>query len=172
MRSCSHLILIRTAGGTLVAGMRIHQRALGKLPVEAALPDSPQLCRLVDELPHVVEFSGAVVCLRMRKLGLGAMLMRTALAAAPLLGYRTAVGFGHQHVLSLYARFGFLPDGRLPSCNYPDGRYQSRVLVHRDALSLTEVDHVERSKIRALRRSLRCKPGSASAAHSAPGVRR
>ena len=173
MRSCSHLILARVAGGDLVGGMRIHRRALGPLPVEAALPHSRKLCELLQELPKLIELSGAVVCFEVRKTGLSTKLMRTGVAMIPLLGCNTAVGFGHQHVLPLYARFGMVPDGRLPISRYPDRRYQSQVIVLRDALSLADVHPVERRRIRALRRYLLPRASSTGrpGGREAPGVR-
>src|SRR5690606_20434295 len=77
-------------------------------------------------------------------------LIRAAVAAAALLGQRTVVGFGHQHVIALYARFGLVPDPHLPPFPYPDPRYQSRVLVLRDTRLLPGVTAEERRCIRAL----------------------
>lgn len=151
MTSCSHLILARAGDGALHGGLRLHQRAHGRLPVEAALPRSPEVQRLLDHLPPVAELSGAVVSLDARKTGLSAALMRIAVAVLPRLGCRAAVGFGHQHVLPLYARFGLLPEPGAPVHPYPDSRYRSRVIALEDALALQHADPIERVRIHALR---------------------
>ena len=152
--SCSHIVVARDHRGALLGGIRIHRRDRGLLPVEAALPDSSELRQLFTELDDIAELSGAVVAAQACKTGLGAALLCAAIAAIPLLGQRAAVGFGHQHVLALYARFGLQPDPRFPVYPYPDARYQSRVLVLRDARILPGVAADERDRIRAVRQQL------------------
>jgi GNAT superfamily N-acetyltransferase len=154
MRSCTHLILARYPGGTLAGGLRVHARSRGPLPVEAALPRSRRLTLLLDRLGEPLELSGMVVAPEARKTGLAALIARAGVAAIPLLHGRTAVGFGHQHVLPLYASVGFVPRRRLGCHHYPDARYLSRVAVLEDAVALTGVPEHERMQIMALRQRL------------------
>ena len=154
LRSCTHLILARRADGTLAGGLRIHARARGPLPVEAALPRSRRLPALLDRLGNPMELSGMVVVAEARKTGLAALLARAAVAAIPLLAGRAAVGFGHQHVLPLYASVGFAPRRRLGCHHYPDARYRSRIAVLEDAVTLPGVAEDERLQITSLRQRL------------------
>jgi predicted GNAT family N-acyltransferase len=154
MRSCSHLLLARELGGRLLGGLRLHDSRLGNLPIEAALPGSASLAALLTTLADVVEPSGMVVHAEARKSGLSALLVRGAVAAAPLLGAQAALGLGHQHVMPLYARFGFVPEESCGCHAYPDARYQSRVAVLRDVDGLESVARGERHCILAVRRRL------------------
>lgn len=161
LRSCTHLILAWCADGTLAGGLRIHARDRGPLPVEAALPRSRRLAVLLDRLGTPMELSGMVVAADARKTGLAALIARAAVAAIPLLAGRAAVGFGHQHVLPLYASVGFTPRRRLGWHHYPDARYRSRIAVLDDAVALPGVTDDERSRILALRRRMSAGAGQA-----------
>jgi hypothetical protein len=154
MRSCTHLILARYPDGTLAGGLRLHARSHGPLPVEAALPRSRRLAALLDRLGEPTELSGMVVVPEARKTGLSAWIARAGVAAIPLLRGRAAVGFGHQHVLPLYASVGFVPRRHLGCHRYPDARYLSRVAVLEDAVALPGVSDHERSQILDLRQRM------------------
>ena len=154
MRSCSHLVLARHPDGTLAGGLRIHEQRLGLLPIEAALPGYPRLWRLIERLGESVELSGTVVRADLRKTGLTSLLVGAAVAAIPLLQIRSALGFGHQHVLPMYRAFGFVPRDELGCHAYPDPRYRSRVAVLADAWGLTGVDAAARALILDLRQRL------------------
>jgi len=152
--SCSHLVLMRDDQGTLIAGMRIHQGRRGRLPIELALPYSRPLNALLARLPNTIELSGAVVARHARGQGLAVVLMRAAVAATAMIDGRSIIGFGHQYVWSLYSRFGLLPEPSLPIYRYPDRRYRSRILVHRDPLGLGHLAAAERDRVLQVRRQL------------------
>ena len=154
MRSCTHLILARREDGAVMGGLRIHRRLFGPLPIEAALPSSTRLAALLTELDSPVELSGTAVCQSARKTGLAHQLVRVAVAAIPVVGGRSALGFGHQHVLALYRRFGFMSDPRAGCHAYPDSRYRSSVAVLRDPSALTTVALAERRPILRLRQAI------------------
>lgn len=151
MGSCSHILLAYELEGRLLGGLRIHHSHLGKLPIEAVLPGSAALAALLATLTGAAELSGTVVRAEERKSGLSALLVRGAVAAAPQLGARTALGLGHQYVMPLYVRFGFIPEASCGCHPYPDARYQSRVAVLRDFDGLESVDASERQRIQTLR---------------------
>jgi GNAT superfamily N-acetyltransferase len=154
MQSCSHLVLAREPEGAVIGGVRIHARRLGKLPIEAALPGSRRLRELLVELGDCVELSGTIVHPSARKTGLSALIVRAAVAAIPLVHGQSALGFGHQRVLPLYQRFGFLPDARFGCHQYPDTRYHSRVAVMHDVRFLSSVEFEERARIIDMRERL------------------
>ncbi len=149
--SCSHLILARMPDGTLVGGMRVHDRRRGPLPLELALAHLPEVRAHLDQYILPFELSGTAVRADWRKSALSAWLVRVAVAALPYLGAHASVGFGHQRILPLYQRFGFLPVPSLPAVAYPDERYRSQVAAMGDVECLDHLSEEERSHILKLR---------------------
>lgn len=154
MHSCSHLILAFNTARVVTGGLRIHSAARGKLPVEATPASSPRLAMLMSGLHDPAELSGTVVHPHYRKSGLSQLLVETAVAALPMTGHRSALGFGHQWVMPMYRRFGFIEDRRCGDYRYPDSRYRSRVAVLHDADALDSVEPDERARIRDTRSRL------------------
>lgn len=137
----------------VLGGVGIHLRlGIGTLPLERALAHHPLLAAKLERRGSVAELSGLWVEERSRRTGLSERLMQAATAALPILGANTAVGFSHQHVLSLYAQVGLLPDAELAHIPYPNDRYCSTVLWA-DALELSSVPAKIKRRILHARRT-------------------
>lgn len=149
--SCTNLIVAHSSDGMLLGGLRIHRPGRGRLPLQQALPRSRRLSRVLASLSDPCELSGTVVAPSERGTGLSAAIVGAAVASLPLLGIHSALGFGHQRVLPLYAGFGFMVDPHLGCHPYPDTRYRSQVAVLRDAAGLHAADPSMKSRALDLR---------------------
>jgi ribosomal protein S18 acetylase RimI-like enzyme len=143
--------------GDLCGGLRIHLRSSGaQLPVERALANDSKVHRvLMSHVPNgLAEMSGLWVKVNLRGTGLSSHLMRTGIAAMPLLGVHKVLAFTHQHVLDFWTPLGFYFDPRLDrTYSYPDARYKSRI-IWIDPDDLSSAESGERATIRELRSCL------------------
>lgn len=143
--------------GALCGGLRIHLRSPGTpLPVERALTNERRLHQVLEGhlMDGLAEMSGLWVGVHLRGTGLSSQLMRTGIAAMPLLGVQKVLAFTHQHVLDFWTPLGFYFDPRVArTYSYPDARYESRI-IWIDPDELTCAEPGERAKIRELRECL------------------
>lgn len=144
--------------GEIVGGLRIHIALPGMLlPVERALPNVTRLRTLLSLYRNrgLAEMSGLWVRPRLRGSGLSGALMRTGVAAMPLLGVRYGIAFTHHHVLHFWTPLGFMVDRRVGAHAYPDERYESS-LIRVDPVALSTATPAHRASIYSLREALRC----------------
>ena len=143
--------------GELAGGLRLYLRPPGiRLPVERVLADNHSLHAQLTERSRrgIAEISGFWAHSQWRGTGLGAALVRLAIAAMPLLGAEQGIAFSHHHMRSLVTPIGWVVDaaaGRIP---YPDARYESSV-IWIDPLTLRHAEPAQRALIFDLRNALR-----------------
>lgn len=147
--SLVRFVALTDGAGVLVGGLEVHRRGpRAPLPVEDALGKDKLFATWIQRHARrlTVELSGTAVRPGWRKRGLTPWLIRAGVAVGLELGAKALVGFGHQHVLQLYGRWGFVPTD-LPVYPYPNPQYASRVarvdLSHAEGIPRSERRIVE-----------------------------
>ncbi len=123
------LVVIRDAGGTMIAGARVHERhAQRGFPAETALRRFYAARDRVRSMSRdTIEFDALWISAQSHQRGLARLLIQGCVASGVALGKPSAFTVSHDRFAPALAAIGMAPVLDIPDVPYPNPAYRSRL---------------------------------------------